>query len=231
MSWGTRLVRVTVCGSPEWAPPKTVVASQLSPSCAHWVSHESTEYSVSTGTAAVSARRQVVCGYVVCACQQLVYLTGYPSCQWVEKPETPLDGASQWPPYGMWGCVAAALSVRAPVEDRRWWVVHRTALERRCRRQVSFANEGSTDCRWHGGVDFPTALKVNMDSALRDAVLECNVQRHWEEPDQHILALEQEPHGPEEPSISDTWAVRDDVDECYEIEGPHLAASPFVQQK
>lgn len=94
-----------------------------------------------------------------------------------------------------------------------------------------FANEGSTDCRWHGGVDFPTALKVNMDSALRDAVLECNVQRHWEEPDQHILALEQEPHGPEEPSISDTRAVRDDDDECFEIEGPHLAARPFVQQK
>ena len=110
-----------MCGSPEWAPPKTVVALQLSPGCAHWVSHESTEYSVSTGTAAVSARRQVVCGYIVCTCQQLVYLTGYPSCQWVEKPETPLDGASQWPPYSIWCCMAVALSVWAPVED--WEVV------------------------------------------------------------------------------------------------------------
>ena len=53
-------------------------------------------------------------------------------------------------------------------------------------------------------MDFPTALKVNMDSALCDAVLECNVQRHWEELEQSILALQQEPHGPEEPSISDS---------------------------
>lgn len=81
------------------------------------------------------------------------------------------------------------------------------------------------------GVDFPTALKVNMDSTLRDAVLECNVQRHLEELDQHTLALEQEPHGPEEPSVSDSKAVRDDDDECYETEGLHLAVRPIVQQQ
>ena len=59
----------------------------------------------------------------------------------------------------------------------------------------------------------------------------CAMCSHLEELEQHILALEQEPHGPEEPSISDTRAVRDDDDECFEIEGPHLAARPFVQQK
>ena len=39
---------------------------------------------------------------------------------------------------------------------------------------------------------FLTALKVNIGSALCDATLVCNVQRHSEELEQRILALEQE---------------------------------------
>ena len=48
-----------------------------------------------------------------------------------------------------------------------------------------------------------------MDQALRDAMLVCNVQRHLEELEQRTLALEQEPWGPEESSISDSEAVSD----------------------
>ena len=65
------------------------------------------------------------------------------------------------------------------------------------------------DCRWHCGMDFLTTLKVNMDSALRDATPVHTVQRHLEELEQHLLALEQEPRGPEEPSTSDSEAVSD----------------------
>lgn len=54
------------------------------------------------------------------------------------------------------------------------------------------------------------------------------MQRHLEELDQHTLALEQEPHGPEEPSISESKAVRDDDDECYETEGLPSAVRPIV---
>ena len=79
-----------------------------------------------------------------------------------------------------------------------------------------------------------------MDNALIVAMLVHNVQRCLEELEQHILALEQEPRGPEEPSISDDEAVsdgddehetEDDDDEHCETAGPHLAARPAVQQK
>ena len=59
-------------------------------------------------------------------------------------------------------------------------------------------------CCWYHGWIFLIALKTKMDSILRDATLVHNVQRHWEELEQSILALQQEPHGPEEPSISDS---------------------------
>ena len=59
----------------------------------------------------------------------------------------------------------------------------------------------------------------------------CSVQRHLEELEQHILVLEQEPRGPEEPSISDSEVVSDCDDECYEPVGPRLTARPAVQQK
>ena len=60
---------------------------------------------------------------------------------------------------------------------------------------------------------FLTALKANIDSALCDATPVCSVQRHLEELEQRILVLEQEPRGPEEPSISDSEVVSDCDDE------------------
>ena len=65
--------------------------------------------------------------------------------------------------------------------------------------------------RWQGNVAdtmgqiFLTALKANTDRALCDALPECNVQSRLEQLEQCILALEQEPRGPEEPIISDRW--------------------------
>ena len=67
------------------------------------------------------------------------------------------------------------------------------------------------DCCWHSGVDFSDALKASMDSSLCDATLGHNVQRYLEEPQQHILVLEQEPHGPEEPNISESEPVSDQI--------------------
>ena len=64
-------------------------------------------------------------------------------------------------------------------------------------------NKAACTAAGNVGWIFLTALKVNMDSALQDATLVCNAQRCLEELEQCILALEQEPHGPEEPSISD----------------------------
>ena len=78
---------------------------------------------------------------------------------------------------------------------------------------------------------FLIALKANIESTLCDATPVCNVQRRLEELDQRILVLEQEPRGPEEPSISDRVVVSDGDDERHETVGPHLAARPVVQQK
>ena len=78
---------------------------------------------------------------------------------------------------------------------------------------------------------FLTTLRVNMDGALRDAVLVHDVQGCLEEIEQCTLALEQEPCGPEEPSISDSEVVSDGNNERYETMGPHLAVRPLVQQK
>ena len=70
-----------------------------------------------------------------------------------------------------------------------------------------------------------------MDRALREAVLVSSVQGRSEELEQHILALEQELCGPEEPSISDRKAIGDGNDEPYETAGPRLAVRPIVQRK
>ena len=80
-----------------------------------------------------------------------------------------------------------------------------------------------------------------MDSALHDAALEHGMQGGLEELEQCILALEQEPRGPEEPSISDSevvsgsddehWETKDVGDACCETAGPRLTARPVVQQK
>ena len=56
-----------------------------------------------------------------------------------------------------------------------------------------------------------------MDSAPHDAALVCSL---LEELGQHTLALEQEPSGPEEPSISDNKTVSDGDNQCYETMGP-----------
>ena len=78
---------------------------------------------------------------------------------------------------------------------------------------------------------FLTTLKVNTDSVLRDAILVHDVQRCSEELEQCMLALEQEPCGPEEPSICVRELVSDGDDECYETAGPRLAEKPLVQRK
>ena len=70
-----------------------------------------------------------------------------------------------------------------------------------------------------------------MDSAHHDATRACNVQRCLEEPEQWILTLEQEPHGPEEASISDSKVLSDGEDEHYETVSTCLAARPIVQKK
>lgn len=57
------------------------------------------------------------------------------------------------------------------------------------------------------------------------------MQRFLEELKQHILALKQEPHAPEESNISDSEMVSEGDDECYETAGSHLLARLIVQQK
>lgn len=72
---------------------------------------------------------------------------------------------------------------------------------------------------------FLIALEDKMDSSLADATLVHNVQRRLEELEQSILVLQQEPHGPEEPSLSGSvWVMGDK--EHYEISGSCLPARP-----
>ena len=67
-----------------------------------------------------------------------------------------------------------------------------------------------------------------MDSAPHDAALVCSL---LEELGQHTLALEQEPSGPEEPSISDSKVVSDGDEEPYENAGPCLAERNIYSRK
>ena len=78
---------------------------------------------------------------------------------------------------------------------------------------------------------FLTTLKVSIDSVLRDAILVHDVQRCSEELEQCMLSLEQEPCGPEEPSICVRELVSDGNDECYETVGPRLAERPLFSGK
>ena len=57
------------------------------------------------------------------------------------------------------------------------------------------------------------------------------MQRCLEELEQCVLTLEQEPCGPEEPSISDGKTESDSDDEHYNTVGPYLTARSIVQQK
>ena len=79
---------------------------------------------------------------------------------------------------------------------------------------------------------FLTALKVNMNRALHNAMQVHNVQRHLEELGQRILVLEQGPRDSKEHSLSDSEAVSGGGDnEHYATVGPHWAVRPVVQQK
>ena len=111
-------------------------------------------------------------------------------------------------------CIACgALWLRSSWCGPRWktgkqWTVHQRELKGVRGSELLFAEQGSMDCRRHRGWIFLAALKVNMDTALCDVTPVRNVQRCLEELEQRILASEQEPHGPEEPSVSDSEAVR-----------------------
>lgn len=62
-------------------------------------------------------------------------------------------------------------------------------------------------------------------------MLLCNVQRCLEELEQCIQALKQEPHGHEEPSITESQVVSVGDDESYETVCPCLEERPVVQKK
>ena len=92
-------------------------------------------------------------------------------------------------------------------------------------------NKNARTAAGTGGWIFLIDLKASMYHALCVAMLVHNVQRRLEELEQCILVLQQEPCGPEEPSISDSKVVSDSDDERFETEGSHLAERPIVQQK
>ena len=78
---------------------------------------------------------------------------------------------------------------------------------------------------------FLVPLKTKMDRVPCDAPLVCNVQRHLGELEQSILALQQESHGPEEPSICDSEVVSDGDDEHYETVDPACQRGRLCSRK
>lgn len=120
-----------------------------------------------------------------------------------------MNGGSQWPPHSLWQQVAVVLLVWAPVED--WEAVDGSpdSIEKASQAVTSHLQDGAawTVAGTMGWI-FLTALKVNMDSALRDAAQVCKLLRWEEELEQRIHMLEQEMHGPEEPSTSHCEVVR-----------------------
>ena len=60
------------------------------------------------------------------------------------------------------------------------------------------------DCHWHHRVDFPDYSEGKYGSCPAYATLVHSIQRCLEKLEQCILALEQEPHGHEEPTLSDS---------------------------
>lgn len=92
-----------------------------------------------------------------------------------------------------------------------------TALERLYGRVSScLPDEAARTAAGPVGWVFRTGLKASMDRALRDARLMHQVQRCLGKPEPHVLALEQEPRGPGEPSLSDGEVVRGGDEEGYE---------------
>ena len=99
-----------------------------------------------------------------------------------------MEGGSQWPPHSMWYPVARVLSAWAPVED--WEVVDRSLDS--TEKALQAVNSHLLDrAAWTAAGTvvwvFLTALKVNMNSALHDAMQVRDVQRHLEELEQCIL--------------------------------------------
>lgn len=134
----------------------------------------------------------------------------------------------------MWYHIAVILLMWASVED---WKAMNGSLDstEKSLEAVSshLLNKVAEIAAGTVGWIFMTALKMNINSVFHDTMLVPDVQKHLEELQQHIFALEQEPHGLEEPIISYRKAVSDsdDDDECYETVGPCLTAKPIVQQK
>lgn len=78
--------------------------------------------------------------------------------------------------------MAAILSVWSPVED--WEAMNGSpdTIEKALHAMTShLPNKVAWIHAWTEGWIFLTALKVNMDHAINDAMLVCNVQRHLEE--------------------------------------------------
>ena len=84
----------------------------------------------------------------------------------------------------MWHCVAAALSAWAPVED--WEVVDGSpkSIGKALQARSSLLLKKAA-----GTVGWIFPLLWRRKWTVLSVTL-CNVQRHWEEPDQRILALE-----------------------------------------
>lgn len=99
-----------------------------------------------------------------------------------------MEGGSQWPPHSAWYLGAGVLSAWAPVEN--WGVVDRSldSTEKALQAVNSHLLDKAT---WTAAGTivwvFLTALKVNMNSALHDAMQVRDVQRHLEELEQCTL--------------------------------------------
>ena len=129
------------------------------------------------------------------------------------ETEAPLDGGSQRPAQSAWYPAAKVLSVGD------WDVVDSSldSMEKALQAVSSrLPNTAAQSAAGPAGWIFRTGLKARMDSALRDARLKHQVQRCLEKPEPHVLALQQEPCGPGEPSISDGKAVRGGDAQGYE---------------
>ena len=82
-----------------------------------------------------------------------------------------MDGGSQWPPHSMWNPVTEVLSAQAPVED--WETVDgsQDSIEKVLEAVSSpLPNKAALIAAGTVGWIFLTALKVNMDHALCNAV-------------------------------------------------------------
>ena len=129
------------------------------------------------------------------------------------ETEAPLDGGSQRAAQSAWYPAAKVLSVGD------WDVVDGSpdSIEQALRAVLSrLPNKAARSTAGPMGWIVRTGLKASMDSALRDARLMHQVQRCLEKPEPHVLALQQEPRGPGEPSISDGKAVRGGDEQGYE---------------